>query len=291
MAEMVPAEFWAYATQAVKQKYPDIVFIGEVYNPSEYRHYLSSGFDWLYDKVGMYDTMRAVICGHQSAQAISWAWQQTDDIRDHMLYFLENHDEQRIASDFFAGDARKGVPALVASVLMQQNPFMLYAGQEYGERGMDCEGFSGNDGRTTIFDYWSIDTLCRAAEKRLTDDEKSLLQIYKKTFQVARKESAICNGVFFDLMYVNQHLHRQYVFLRRAGNDLLLVAVNFDGNEADISVNIPVHAFDYLQMKERKGVATDILHSNVKMTILFKPDNAVRMTIPAYGARVWKMKA
>jgi hypothetical protein len=92
-------------------------------------------------------------------------------------------------------------------------------------------------------------------------------------------------------MYVNQHLHRQYVFLRRAGNDLLLVAVNFDGNEADISVNIPVHAFDYLQMKERKGVATDILHSNVKMTILFKPDNAVRMTIPAYGARVWKMKA
>jgi glycosidase len=291
MAEMVPAEFWAYATQAVKQKYPDIVFIGEVYNPSEYRHYLSSGFDWLYDKVGMYDTMRAVICGHQSAQAISWAWQQTDDIRDHMLYFLENHDEQRIASDFFAGDARKGVPALVASVLMQQNPFMLYAGQEYGERGMDCEGFSGNDGRTTIFDYWSIDTLCRAAEKRLTDDEKALLQIYKKTFQVARKESAICNGVFFDLMYVNQHLHRQYVFLRRAGNDLLLVAVNFDGNETDISVNIPVHAFDYLQMKERKGVATDILHSNVKMTILFKPDNAVRMTIPAYGARVWKMKA
>jgi glycosidase len=291
MAEMVPAEFWAYATQAVKQKYPDIVFIGEVYNPSEYRHYLSSGFDWLYDKVGMYDTMRAVICGHQSAQAISWAWQQTDDIRDHMLYFLENHDEQRIASDFFAGDARKGVPALVASVLMQQNPFMLYAGQEYGERGMDCEGFSGNDGRTTIFDYWSIDTLCRAAEKKLTDDEKALFQIYKKTFHVARKESAICNGVFFDLMYVNQHLHRQYVFLRRSGNDLLLVAVNFDGNEADISVNIPVHAFDYLQMKERKGVATDILHSNVKMTILFKPDNAVRMTIPAYGARVWKMKA
>jgi len=291
MAEMVPAEFWAYATQAVKQKYPDIVFIGEVYNPGEYRHYLSSGFDWLYDKVGMYDTMRAVICGHQSAQAISWAWQQTDDIRDHMLYFLENHDEQRIASDFFAGDARKGVPALVASVLMQQNPFMLYAGQEYGERGMDCEGFSGNDGRTTIFDYWSIDTLCRAAEKKLTDDEKALFQIYKKTFHVARKESAICNGVFFDLMYVNQHLHRQYVFLRRSGNDLLLVAVNFDGNEADISVNIPVHAFDYLQMKERKGVVTDLLHSNVKMTILFKPDNAVHMTIPAYGARVWKMKA
>ena len=290
MAEMVPAEFWAYATQAVKQKYPDIVFIGEVYNPSEYRHYLASGFDWLYDKVGMYDTIRAIVCGQQSTQAISWAWQQTDDIRDHMLYFLENHDEQRIASDFFAADARKGIPALVTSVLMQQNPFMLYAGQEYGERGMDCEGFSGNDGRTTIFDYWSIDTLCRAAERKLTDEEKSLYHIYKKTLLMARREIAVISGIFFDLMYVNQHLYRQYVFLRRAGSDLLLVAANFDGDEANISVNIPAHAFDYMQLKERKGIATDLL-SGDKLGFQLKADSHVRMTVPGFGARVWKMKA
>ena len=290
MAEMVPAEFWAYATEIVKKQYPDIVFIGEVYNPSEYRHYLASGFDWLYDKVGMYDTMRAIICGQQSTHAISWAWQQTDDIRDHMLYFLENHDEQRIASDFFAADARKGIPALVASVLMQQNPFMLYAGQEYGERGMDCEGFSGNDGRTTIFDYWSIDTLCRATDRKLTEDEKSLYHIYKKTLLMARREIAVISGVFFDLMYVNQHLQRQYVFLRRAGNDLLLVAVNFDGNEANICINIPAHAFDYLQLKERKGTANDLL-SGEKISLELKADCAVNTTVPGYGARVWKMKA
>ena len=290
MAEMVPAAFWHWATDKVKFRYPDILFIGEVYNPNEYRHYLASGFDWLYDKVGMYDTMRTVINGSQSAQAISWAWQQTDDIRDHMLYFLENHDEQRIASDFFAADAHKGIPAFVASVLMQQNPFMLYAGQEYGERGMDSEGFSGNDGRTTIFDYWSIDTLCRAAKKQLTDDEKAIFHIYKKTLQMARREDAVINGVFFDLMYVNQHLSRQYVFLRRAGSDLLLVAVNFDGNDADISVNIPTHAFDYLQLKERKGVAHDLLSSE-KMSLQLKSDSAVNMNIGAYGARVWKMKA
>ena len=207
-----------------------------------------------------------------------------------MLYFLENHDEQRIASDFFAADAHKGIPAFVASVLMQQNPFMLYAGQEYGERGMDCEGFSGNDGRTTIFDYWSIDTLCRAAKKQLTDDEKAIFHIYKKTLQMARREDAVINGVFFDLMYVNQHLSRQYVFLRRAGSDLLLVAVNFDGNDADISVNIPTHAFDYLQLKERKGVAHDLLSSE-KMSLQLKSDSAVNMNIGAYGARVWKMNA
>ena len=290
MAEMVPAEFWAYATQIVKEQYPDIVFIGEVYNPNEYRHYLASGFDWLYDKVGMYDTMRAIICGQQSTQAISWAWQATDDIRDHMLYFLENHDEQRIASDFFAANARKGIPALVSSVLMQQNPFMLYAGQEYGERGMDREGFSGNDGRTTIFDYWSIDTLCRASERKLTDDEKSLYHTYKKILLMARREIAVISGIFFDLMYVNQHLHRQYVFLRRAGSDLLLVAANFDSDDASISVNIPAHAFDYMQLKEHKGIVHDLL-SGENIRLELKLDCAVHMTIPGYGARVWKMKA
>ena len=290
MAEMVPAEFWAHATKTVKQQYPEIVFIGEVYNPSDYRLYLSAGFDWLYDKVGMYDTMRAIICGQQSTQAISWAWQQTDDIRDHMLYFLENHDEQRIASDFFAADARKGIPALVSSLLMQQNPFMLYAGQEYGERGMDHEGFSGTDGRTTIFDYWSLDTLCRAADRQLTDDEKSLYHIYKKTIQLARREAAVIRGIFFDLMYVNQHLHRQYVFLRRADNDLLLIAANFDGDEANINVNIPAHAFDYMQLKERKGVARDLM-SGEKIKFELKPDASVNMTVPGYGACIWKMKA
>ena len=290
MAEMVPAEFWAHATKTVKQQYPDIVFIGEVYNPGDYRLYLSAGFDWLYDKVGMYDTMRAIICGQQSTQAISWAWQQTDDIRDHMLYFLENHDEQRIASDFFAADARKGIPALVSSLLMQQNPFMLYAGQEYGERGMDHEGFSGTDGRTTIFDYWSLDTLCRAADRQLTDDEKSLYHIYKKTIQLARREAAVIRGIFFDLMYVNQHLHRQYVFLRRADNDLLLIAANFDSDEVNINVNIPAHAFDYMQLKERKGVARDLM-SGEKIKFELKPDASVNMTVPGYGACIWKMKA
>ena len=291
MAEMVPAEFWAYATQIVKEKFPDIVFIGEVYNPNEYRRYIASGFDWLYDKVGMYDTMRSIVCQQQSTQAISWAWQQTDDIRNHMLYFLENHDEQRIASDFFAADARKGIPAFVASLLMQQNPFMLYAGQEYGERGMDAEGFSGRDGRTTIFDYWTIDTIYRASMKQLTDAEKLLYHTYKKTMTIARREKAISSGIFFDLMYVNQHLNRQFVFLRRAGSDLLLIAVNFDGDEASISVNIPAHAFDYMQLKERKAVIYDLMCTTDKMTIQLKADKAIDMTISGYGARIWKMKA
>ena len=289
MAEMVPAEFWQYATAIVKKKFKDIVFVGEVYNPYEYRRYLAAGFDWLYDKVGMYDTMRSVICGQASTHTISQAWQQTDDIRDHMLYFLENHDEQRIASDFFAANAQKGVPAMIASVLMQQNPFMLYAGEEYGERGMDREGFSGNDGRTTIFDYWSVDTLCRAASRQLTDEEKALYDIHVRTMQIARQEKAVSDGVFFDLMYVNGHLQRQYAFLRRTEGELLLVVVNFEGVDATIDVHIPVHAFDYLKMKEKKAIGVDLL-TKEKLAMSLKMDGSVRMEVKANSGRVWKVK-
>ena len=289
MAEMVPAEFWAYATKVVKSKYKQLVFIGEVYNPGEYRHYLASGFDWLYDKVGMYDTMRAVICHHAPASAISHAWQATDDIRDHMLYFLENHDEQRVASDFFAASGWKGVPGMIASLLMQQNPFMLYAGEEYGERGMDREGFSGNDGRTTIFDYWSVDTLCRAAQKKLTADEEALFDIHQKTMLLARQEKAVTDGVFFDLMYVNGHLERQYAFLRYAGGELLLVVTNFEDRDVVTDVNIPAHAFDYLGIKEKKVIGTDLL-TKEKLAMSLRKDGSVRMEIKARSGRVWKIK-
>ena len=289
MAEMVPAEFWAYATKAVKKKFKHIIFMGEVYNPFEYRHYLESGFDWLYDKVGMYDTMRSVICRMESASAITQAWQQNDDIRDHMVYFLENHDEQRIGSDFFAARAVKGVPGMIASVLMYKNPFMLYAGEEYGERGMDREGFSGNDGRTTIFDYWSIDTLCRASAKKLTPDEEQIYAIHQKTLQLARKEKAVAEGLSFDLMYVNQHLQRQYAFLRKADNELLLVVVNFEDQEAVIDVNVPAHAFDYMDMKEKNVIATDLL-TKEKLAMRMKRDSSIRMAVPANGGRVWKIK-
>jgi hypothetical protein len=172
---------------------------------------------------------------------------------------------------------------------MQQNPFMLYAGEEYGERGMDREGFSGNDGRTTIFDYWSVDTLCRAAAGKLTENERSLFKIHKTAFNIARKEKAVVEGLSFDLMYVNRHLERQYVFLRHVKGELLLVAVNFDSQEREISVHIPEHAFDYLQMKETAVIATDLL-TKEKQAFTLHANGQLLMILPAYGGRVWKMK-
>jgi len=291
MAEMVPAEFWHWATDKVKFVHPEIVFIGEVYNPAEYRNYLGAGFDYLYDKVGMYDTLREVIRGNLSVHAITSAWQQTDDIRDHMLYFLENHDEQRIASSFFAGDGRKGVPGLVVSALLQKNPLMIYAGQEYGEPGMDKEGFSGHDGRTTIFDYWSVASLTRAVKGRLTKDEKALASIYNKVLNIAATEKAVCEGVSFDLMYVNGQYQRQYAFLRKVGSEVLLVVVNFDDLPTTMDVTIPAHAFDYLKLKERKNVtAVDLLSGKEIKRQLYR-DCYVSVDLDPLGAVVLKFKA
>ena len=291
MAEMVPAEFWRWATDKVKFAHPDLIFIGEVYNPAEYRNYLGAGFDYLYDKVGMYDTVRDVICGRQSTHAITGAWQQTDDIRDHMLYFLENHDEQRIASSFFAGNGRKGVPGLVVSALLQQNPLMIYAGQEYGERGMDKEGFSGHDGRTTIFDYWSIDTLVRAAKRKLTKEEKSLKEVYDKVMTIAATEKTVAEGVCFDLMYVNEQYQRQYAFLRKTGSEVLLVVANFDDLPTTMDVTIPAHAFDYLKLKERKNITMTDLLTGKEIKRQLHHDCYVSVDLEPLGAVVLKFKA
>ena len=206
MAEMVPCAFWGWAIPQVKEQYPDIIFIAEVYNPNEYRNYIYNGhFEYLYDKVGLYDTLRHVM-GGGSATSITGAWKNVDDINDHMLNFLENHDEQRIASQFFAGNAEKGKPALLVSALMRSNPMMIYFGQELGEKGMDEEGFSGKDGRTTIFDYWTVDLIRRWRNggkfdgALLSKEEKDLQSYYTKVLNICNKEKAISEGSFFDIM-------------------------------------------------------------------------------------------
>ncbi len=287
MAEMVPSAFWHYASVILKTEYPKIKLIGEVYNPAQYRNYIASGFDYLYDKVGMYDTLRAVTTGSCPSSAITSQWQNVDDIRDHMLYFLENHDEQRIASDFFASEGEKAIPALIISALFGNNPVMIYFGQEYGERGMDKEGFSGKDGRTTIFDYWCVDTVRRGFydRKALTTKEKKLEAQYKQILNIATTEKSISDGQSYDLMYVNPQLgNKQFAFLR--GNDML-VAVNFSDNAVDTEIHIPTHAYDFLRIKEGMVNATDLLTSKQQEITLAK-DNAVKVTIPANGGIVLK---
>ena len=295
MAEMVPTEFWNWAIGKVKAAYPGILFIGEVYNPSLYRSFVACGFDYLYDKVGMYDCLCGVMRGTCPASAITYQWQSVDDIKEHMLYFLENHDELRIASDFLAGDARRGIPAAIVSVLMNSNPFMLYAGQEFGERGMDKEGFSGLDGRTTIFDYWTVSTLYNGYvnRRKLSEDEKALEKTYSLLLNMANNEKAVSNGLFFDLMYANQdgnlfNQSKQYAFLRKYANEVLLVVVNFAQEETECSVCLPHHAFEYLGIPEKTITASDLLSKGDTTSFELKAGNVIKMSVPRYGGRVYK---
>ena len=298
MAEMVPTAFWSHAVAAVKKEHPDVLFIGEVYNPAQYRDYLAAGFDYLYDKVGLYDTLRAIVCGNASASCITSCWQTTDDIKEHMLHFLENHDEQRIASAYFAGNAEKAKPALAAGALMSPGAYMVYAGQEIGEAGMDAEGFSGNDGRTTIFDYWNPASLQKltapAFEKKLTPEEAALYDYYQKILTLCNSRKAFEQGGFFDLQYANYerdygyNCDRQYSFLRHFGREVYLVAVNFDPASVQVGIKIPSHAFDVLKLREGTKSAVSVMTEET-VTVELRPDAPLYVQLPAYGVTVLRL--
>lgn len=300
MAEMVPAEFWSYAITKVKKQYPHIQFIAEVYNPGEYRRYITSGFDYLYDKVGLYDTLRAIITEGRSASCITGCWQSIDDIRNHMLNFLENHDEQRIASAYFAGDARKALPALVVSATMGNNPFMVYAGQEIGEHGMNAEGFSGSDGRTTIFDYWSVASLRKLTanhpEQEMNEAERDLYNYYKKVITLCNAHPALSDGQFYDLQYANYSrdagydCDRQYAYIRRAKNgEALLIVANFSPSSVHCGIKIPTHAFEFLQLRPGIISAIDLLSGNLQ-TIEIKADQNTFVDIQGNNALILQLQ-
>lgn len=300
MVHMVPLEFWHWALPKVKHEFPGIIFIAEIYDVALYRPFIEyGGFDYLYDKVNLYDTLRAIETAGQSAAALTHCWQTVDGIGGNMLNFLENHDEQRFASSFYAGDAARVVPSLVVSTMMSTGPMMIYFGQELGEPAADAEGYSGLDGRTTIFDYWSVPTVRRflnhgKCNGPLTDSEKSLRDIYCRVLGLANKEEAVSHGSFFDLMYVNYengelNPHRHYAFLRHDGDTTLVVIVNFADTPAEVAVNIPRHAFSVLNLPEGVDPKAKELLSDTVEAKTYCSTEPFRTAVPAHGAVVWKI--
>lgn len=301
MAHMVPVEFWQWAIKSVKEQYPDVKFIAEIYETGLYREFIfKGGFDYLYDKVNLYDTLRGIQTQGWPASAITGCWQTVDGISSHMLNFLENHDEQRFASTHFAGDCMKVIPSLAVSALISTGPMMIYMGQELGEEAPDAEGFSGYDGRTTIFDYWSMGTVRRwlqnglPSDENLTPRQRKLREIYRKILNLCNESKAVAAGAFFDVMYVNYdnpglNPSRQYAFLRHYGEELLLIAVNFGPDSADVSIRIPEHAFETLGLMQGVAICHELLGGDVQ-TLDFRPG----MTFPTYigpnGAVIWKIE-
>ena len=300
MAEMVPCEFWHWAIAEVKRHYPNVLFIAEVYNPLLYREYLYRGhFDYLYDKVGLYDTLRAVTRMERPASDITFCWQSLGDIQKYMLNFLENHDEQRLASDFYASSGSKGRAALLVSACMNTNPFMLYFGQELGERGMEHEGFSGLDGRTTIFDYWNVPSLVawrkngRYALSNLSTEQRTLYAYYTKLLCTIQNEPSLYEGRFFDLMYANYdnpHFDstRIFAFIRQSGNEAILAIANFSDDVQQVQVNIPAHAFDFLGIPQGHYKAKELIGGKI-LALEFAPNRLCSVTVQPYDGILLKI--
>lgn len=280
MVELVPPQFFRWLISKVKEKYPEVIFIAEVYKKELYGEYIRSvGFDYLYDKSGLYDTLRTIVEKNvndngmpvelwQSATGITRNWQYLSDLQPYMLNFLENHDEQRFASDFFAKDAGNTFAPLYVSLYLNTAPFMIYFGEEIGERGMYEEGFSGQDGRTTIFDWWSIESI-RRLRKVIAEDAYRTMSIqelvaagleekeaevfcrFAQATRFASTDPGIRMGTTYDLCYCNFgsegfDKNRHFAFLRDYQDHTLLVAANFSNKEAEMSIIIPDHAFEWM---------------------------------------------
>lgn len=272
MVELVPSEFLKWLITKVKAEFPDFLFVAEVYQKNLYSKFIYEvGFDYLYDKSGMYDVLTDIVHKNthdggmpveewQSARRLTWNWQFLGDKQQHMLNFLENHDEQRYASDFMVGDAFKSLAALHASLLLNTAPFMIYFGEEAGERGMDEEGLSSVNGRTTIFDWWSPSNV-RAlykeihGEMALFDADRAFLERFRSLTAFAAESDTIGKGDMYDLCYCNYssdgfNKDKHFAFLRDYKDETLLVVCNFSGRDSDISITIPEHAFEWLEIEK-----------------------------------------
>ena len=262
MVELVPREAISFLIHQIKKEFPDTQFIAEVYDKAGYAYYAKeAGFDALYDKCGLYDTLFSIVrynnaddAWYSGTEGITGSWQFLGNLQPYMLNFLENHDELRIASDFFAGSAKNSFAALYVSLLLNTSPFMLYFGQEVGERGMDAEGFSGLNGRTTIFDWWcpksvrDIDNYVHSG-KGLDRTEAATLKKYSELLAYSQEDIIRC-GDMYDLQYCNQgsegfDVHRHYAFLRAYKGKIHLIVANFSGSDTDVTVHIPAAAFEW----------------------------------------------
>lgn len=271
MAEMVPVEFWSFMNSSIKMKNPDAFLLAEVYQPKLFRDYIHKGkMDYLYDKVDLYDTLKHIMQGHGLTDHIAPIQNTVKDIEHHMLHFLENHDEQRIASPEFAGDARKGMPAMVVSATLSTSPTLLYFGQEVGEPGAENAGF-GSHSRTSIFDYIGVPHHQRWMNNgafdggKSTPEEKALRDFYKRLLNFTIHSGALM-GEYADIHAYNRentetYDSKVYSFVRWSDSEKLIVITNFsDTASYAFDLQLPAEIVNNWQLSNKEYVLKDQLY-------------------------------
>ena len=301
MAEMVPVEFWSYMNSSIKMKKPDAFLLAEVYNPSLYRDYIKRGkMDYLYDKVQLYDTLKHIVQGHGKTDYIPPIQDDLKDIEHHMLHFLENHDEQRIASPDFAGSAAKGKPAMVVSATISTSPTLLYFAQEVGEAGEEQAGF-GSPTRTSIFDYVGVPTLQRWVNNKKfnggqsTNEEKALRDFYKRLLNFTINSSALV-GNYQDIHAHNRHYTEWYndkvlSFVRWSDDEKLIIITNFNAeNIYGFELGLPQDIIEKWHLKDGDYQVKDQLYKKHTSILKVKGNEAkVRVDIKPLESFILKI--
>ncbi|RIA08631.1 glycosidase [Flavobacteriaceae bacterium MAR_2010_72] len=302
MAEMVPVEFWSYLNSSIKMKNNEAFLLAEVYNPNLYRDYIKKGkMDYLYDKVQLYDSIKHIMQGFGSTDYIPSIQQELADIEHHMLHFLENHDEQRIASPEFAGNALKGKPAMVVSATISTSPTMIYFGQEVGEPGAEHAGF-GSPSRTSIFDYigvpnhqrWMNDKQFDGGQS--TEEEKNLRDFYKRLLNFTIHSSALM-GNYADIHHYNRK-HTQWYndkvlsFVRWSDDEQMLIISNFsDTDRFGFELQLPENLVKTLNLSDGNYELQDQLYKSYASTLKVKNGKAsIRIDIDPLQSFILKLK-
>jgi glycosidase len=302
MAEMVPVEFWSYLNSSIKTKNPDAFLLAEVYNPSLYRQYLHLGkMDYLYDKVELYDTLKHIMQGHGSTDHLVHIQEGLGDIEHHMLHFLENHDEQRIASPDFAGSAQKGKPAMVLSATISSSPTLIYFGQEVGEPGAERAGF-GSPTRTSIFDYIGVPHHQRWLNNKqydggqLSDEEKELRDFYRRLLNFTLNSPALM-GRYQELHRHNRahtanYNHRVFSFARWSENEKLLILTNFDADATySFDLSLPTDLLAAWNLAEGQYQFTDQLYGQQTTTLsVANGQGTASVRLPPLGSLILKLQ-
>jgi glycosidase len=303
MAEMVPVEFWKFAITEVKTEYPNVIFIAEIYNPNEYHNYVKvGGFDYLYDKVGLYDALRRLVeqKPEASVEDITKVWQnESGDISQNMLRFLENHDEQRINTPAFAkGDPFAAIPAMIVTATLHTGPLMIYFGQELGETADDKEGFGQADDRTTIFDFWGVKSHQAWMNDgkfdggKLTPNQKYLREFYGDLLKFVNTSDAVKFGEFYDLQYVQGEGYdkkKVYSYLRYSGKQKLLFVCNFNNaQQQEINLNIPEGAWNAMDLKMDKKLVLKGKF-NLKNQIDFEAEKPIALKISPNSVVIYEI--
>ena len=287
-AHFVPAPVWNWIIDRTREEFPEAYFVAEAYENLE--ALADAGFDVVYDD-GMYDGLKGIYIGENDKYGLdSYFASVSDEMRGRYIRYAENHDEKRIASPLVQntypgnsgyGDAEAGRHIVPITYLFGPGAIMVYNGQTVGEEGAGVSGFSGDDGRSTIFDYWRVPALSawnnegRFDGGGLEDWQRDLHEYYRRLVHLSGHPLAVAQG-YYGLDFYNREFgdypEGLYAFARYEpqGGKLMVVVTNWATEEEEGSIRLPEGLLD--------GHAG--LSSRVEVRLIFdeEGDNSSRLS-------------